>query len=297
MNRNSLIKIILALGLCVVLFLTMSILKFENSQSKQVNKYVNEAERHLPIGDSVKMADLTWLEIRDLIRTGYKTVVVPTGGIEQNGPFVITGKHDKIVEYSAELIAKELGKTLVSPTVSFVPQDDLKTPNGHLLYPGTISISDTTFESLIHEIVKSLKLSGFEQVVLLGDSGGNQAGLKRVAAKHNSESRSDEFRVIHSLKYYEEDKWSREKLKEMGVEQVFEHSSSGVPIHSDYFYEAMLIYLNPEYVRFESRVESELAQVNNTPLKPLSETMKIGKELFNHRTNIAIEDIRDQLKD
>ena len=43
------------------------------------------------------ISDLTWLEVRDAIQSGIRTVVVPSGGIEQNGPHMIIGKHDHIV--------------------------------------------------------------------------------------------------------------------------------------------------------------------------------------------------------
>src|SRR5262245_20045361 len=70
--------------------------------------------------DSVFIEDLTWMEIRDLLRGGTDTVIVATGGIEQNGPYIVTGKHNYVLKGTTEAIARKLGKTLVAPIVPFV---------------------------------------------------------------------------------------------------------------------------------------------------------------------------------
>ncbi len=47
--------------------------------------------------DSVFIEDLTWMEVRDALRAGKDTVIVATGGIEQNGPYLVTGKHNVVL--------------------------------------------------------------------------------------------------------------------------------------------------------------------------------------------------------
>ena len=41
--------------------------------------------------DKVFIEDLTWMEVRDALKEGKDTVLVPTGGVEQNGPYLVTG--------------------------------------------------------------------------------------------------------------------------------------------------------------------------------------------------------------
>ena len=43
---------------------------------------------------TVILEELTWTEVRDLIRAGTTTIIVPTGGTEQNGPHMAIGKHN-----------------------------------------------------------------------------------------------------------------------------------------------------------------------------------------------------------
>jgi len=77
-----------------------------------------------PLPNTLQIADMTWIEVRSAIARGYTKVIVPSGGIEQNGPHMVLGKHDYIVGAAALEIARELGQTLVTPVVSFVPEGD-----------------------------------------------------------------------------------------------------------------------------------------------------------------------------
>src|SRR5262245_60580439 len=64
--------------------------------------------------DSVFVEELTWMEVRDAMRAGKTTVVVPTGGVEQNGPYLATGKHNYVLRATTEAIARKLGNALVA---------------------------------------------------------------------------------------------------------------------------------------------------------------------------------------
>src|SRR5262245_45522676 len=132
--------------------------------------------------DTVFLEDLTWMEVRDALKAGKDTVIVATGGVEQNGPYLVTGKHNVVLRGTTAAIAKKLGNTLVAPIVPFVPEGDIDPPSSHMLYPGTISVSEQTFQSLLTDICASLKAHGFKRIILIGDSGGNQDGMKAVAA-------------------------------------------------------------------------------------------------------------------
>src|SRR5882757_8405069 len=109
-----------------------------------------------PLPDTVKIADMTWVEVKSAIDHGYTRVIVPSGGIEQNGPHMILGKHDHIVGWTAQRIATELGHTLVTPVVSFVPEGDYAPPSGHLKFSGTIGVPDKVFAGVLEGIARSL---------------------------------------------------------------------------------------------------------------------------------------------
>jgi len=89
--------------------------------------------------DTVFLEELTWTELRDLIRSGKTTVILPTGGTEQNGPHMALGKHNVRVKALAEKIARGLGNALVAPVLAYVPEGGIAPPTGHMRFPGTIT--------------------------------------------------------------------------------------------------------------------------------------------------------------
>jgi hypothetical protein len=71
-----------------------------------------DTPRPIDAVDSVFIEELTWMEVRDAIRAGKKNVIVATGGIEQNGPYLTTGKHNLVLRATTETIARKLGNAL-----------------------------------------------------------------------------------------------------------------------------------------------------------------------------------------
>src|SRR5271166_4397679 len=56
--------------------------------------------------DSVFLEELTWTELRDLVKSGKTTIIVPIGGTEQNGEHMALGKHNRRVYLLSEKIAR-----------------------------------------------------------------------------------------------------------------------------------------------------------------------------------------------
>lgn len=150
----------------------------------------------------VEIANMTWIEVRDAIAAGREVVIVPTGGTEQNGPHMITGKHNVIVAEAARRIASQLGNALVAPVLAYTPEGDVARREGHTAYPGTISISEAAFEGVLDGATRSFAAAGFKLIVLIGDSGPNQAGQERVAEKLTREFAPTGVRVISASEYY-----------------------------------------------------------------------------------------------
>src|SRR5688572_32920703 len=92
--------------------------------------------------ESVQLDEMTWTEVRDALRAGSTTVIIPIGGTEQNGPHMALGKHNYRVAVLAERIATQLGNTLVAPVLAYVPEGRVSPPGGHMRFPGTVSVPD-----------------------------------------------------------------------------------------------------------------------------------------------------------
>jgi creatinine amidohydrolase/Fe(II)-dependent formamide hydrolase-like protein len=134
-----------------------------------------------------EIAEMTWIEVRDAIHAGLRTVIVPSGGLEQNGPHMIIGKHDRIVAWAARRIAAELGDALVAPVVSYVPEGDYDPPTGNMQWPGTIGVPPAVFAAMLEGIARSLRAAGFETICFIADHGQSIAPQAEVAAKLTQE--------------------------------------------------------------------------------------------------------------
>lgn len=149
-----------------------------------------------------QIEELTWTEVRDRVATGSTTILIPIGGTEQNGPHMVLGKHNVRVRLLAGEIAKQLGNALVAPVIAYVPEGAIHPPAAHMRFPGTISITEATFEALLDSTARSFKQHGFRDVVFLGDHGSYQKNEKNVAGRLNREWASDPACRVHALLEY-----------------------------------------------------------------------------------------------
>lgn len=240
-------------------------------------------KRPIEAVESVFLEDLTWMEIRDLMRAGTDTVIVATGGIEQNGPYIVAGKHNYVLRGTTEAIAKKLGKTLVAPIVAFVPEGDIDPPTLHMKYPSTISLTEDTYQRLLTDICASFKTHGFKRIVLIGDSGGNQAGLKAVAAKLNAEWKGTP-RVIYVPEYYANGlaAW----VKQQGINEQPEG------LHDDFAMSAQLLAVDPRTIRMDQRIKAGNFRINGIDLAPAAKTIEWGRKIIEHRAEQTVSAIR-----
>jgi creatinine amidohydrolase len=258
-------------------------------ERQQRIKELQNAPNPLAASNSVWMEELTYLEVRDRIREGFTTVIVSTGGIEQNGPFLTTGKHNVILEALCPAMARELGKALCAPIVRFVPEGNIDPPSGHMHYPGTFSVRDETYHALLDDIASSLRQNGFRDIVLLGDSGGNQRGMAAVAEELNERWQGADARVHFVGEFYTPG-WEvtmEYSEKELGVKETRNDGH-----HDDIWVTAMMMVTDPSSVRFDQRVAAGLASINGIDLTPLEKTVEIGRKMVDYRARYTADVIR-----
>jgi creatinine amidohydrolase len=152
--------------------------------------------------DTVFLEELTWTELRDLLKSGKTTIIVPIGGTEQNGPYMALGKHNRRVHLLSEKIARALGNALVAPVIAYVPEGGVNPPTEHMRFPGTITVPEEAFEKILESAARSFTLAGFRDVVFLGDHGGYQRGEKAVAARLDREWAATNVRAHAIEEYY-----------------------------------------------------------------------------------------------
>jgi creatinine amidohydrolase/Fe(II)-dependent formamide hydrolase-like protein len=152
--------------------------------------------------DTVLLEELTWTELRDLVRAGTTTIIIPAGGTEQNGPHIALGKHNARVKILSQAIARALGNALVAPVIAYVPEGGITPPTAHMRFPGTITAPEDAFQKVVEFAARSFRQHGFRDIVLVGDHASTQAGQKAVAARLNREWAGGRVRVHAIEEYY-----------------------------------------------------------------------------------------------
>lgn len=236
---------------------------------------------NLPAG--VEMKDMTWVEVRSAIDAGYTTVIVPTGGIEQNGPHMVLAKHDYIVAEAARRIAKDVGHTLVAPVVSYVPEGTYDPPSGHMRFPGTMGVPEPVFAGVLEGIARSLKAGGFKLICLIGDHGQSQAVQAEVAERLSAEWAKDGVRVAAIGAYYD-DKAQIARLIAQG------RTRAEVGQHASIIDTSELMSVAPKGVDL-SRYRAALEDTGVSG-DPTTASAELGSSLLQMRIAAAADEIR-----
>ena len=225
---------------------------------------------------SVQLEDLTWTELRDRIAAGTTTVLLPVGGTEQSGPYVALGKHNVRARVLAEAIARRLGNAVVAPVLPYVPEGAIQPPAGHMRYAGTISVPASAFEALLEHAARSFRQHGLRDVVLLGDHGGYQKSLERVAARLNREWASDpRCRVLALTDYYRVTQTAYvDALAKRGV------PAADIGSHAGLADTALALAVDPSLVRSDALAHAprptERDGVNGDPRHATAELGRLG---------------------
>ena len=250
------------------------------------------APNPLEASDSVWIEELTYIEVRDRIADGHTTVIISTGGIEQNGPYLATGKHNVILRSLCPAIARDLGNALCAPVVGFVPEGNLDPPSGSMRFPGSITVRGETFHALLSDIADSMKVNGFKDIVLIGDSGGNQRGMTAVAEDLNKRWAGSGVTAHDVIEFYTPG-WEQTEKYTKEVLGVTESKNDGH--HDDIWVTAMMMVTDPSSVRYHERVEADLASINGVDIAPMEDTIELGRKMVEFRAQYTANAIRTSI--
>jgi creatinine amidohydrolase/Fe(II)-dependent formamide hydrolase-like protein len=229
--------------------------------------------------DTVFIDELTWEETRDLMKAGWRTAIVPTGGTEKNGYHMTLGKHNVIVTHSANLMARKLKNTLVAPTIQYVPEG-----NPDRAGPGVISHPSPAYDQLLDAAARSLKAHGFREIILIGDSGGNQGGLRAVAKVLNEEWKGQDVKVFALTDYYEQ---GRVDYREWML-KTYKYDDTIIGSHAGISDTSQLLHVKPSAVRKDQIMPWGGPRDSGVSGDPTKATAEIGRMGIDFKINAAI---------
>jgi creatinine amidohydrolase len=216
---------------------------------------------------AVELDRLSWPEVKAEIEAGRDTVVIAFGATEQHGPHLPLATDALIGDQLARVVADRLA-AFVAPTVRVGCSEH------HIEFPGTLSVSETTFGAIVADLVSSLARGGFRRIVLIPTHGGNFGPLARALEKLGP-VQGVEIRALTDL-------GALFAIAQRGVDEF------GVPLaegglHAGEWETSMLMTVHPELVHLErgepgytGDMESAVGAIFGTGVRALSPNGVIG---------------------
>ena len=249
--------------------------------------------------DRIEIELMTYPEIYSAIHEqGKTTILIYNGGTEQRGPHAVLGGHTLMARAIAPMIARKLGNALVAPVLPFSVN-----PAGGVdpKMPGSVALAPELFQKVNEAVVDSMVKNGFKNVVLMGDHGGGQEELNKLADILDAKYRSQGVHVLFCGDVYEK---SRRELAEW-------LTSKGLPLsnHAGITDTSTMLYLQPgneQWVRNiykttpgdpvlppGQRPDPRTPRVNNGVTgDPRPSTPEIGKLVVEMKVNNAVAQIK-----
>jgi creatinine amidohydrolase len=125
----------------------------------------------------VEFETMTWPEVKSALAHGKTTALFYTGGTEQRGPQNANGGHNLMAKAVVKAVALKLGNAIAMPVLPYTPND------ATAQLPGTIGLTNDILAAVLERITEQAIVTGFKNVVLMGDHGGGQPDVYRSVAK------------------------------------------------------------------------------------------------------------------
>ena len=174
--------------------------------------------------------------------------------------------------------------------IAYVPEGSIDPPSGHMRFAGTISIPEAAFEATLEGAARSFRQHGFRDIVLIGDHGGYQKSLARVAAKLDREwaKQASPVRVHAVEEYYRaSDREFADSLRKLGL------SDAEIGLHAGAADTALSLGVDEQLVR-SARLHDGSALgpaegVQGDPRRATVAAGKAGVDAIVARTRAAIQ--------
>jgi len=230
---------------------------------------------------------MTWTEIRDAMEAGKTTVIVPTGGTEQNGPHMVMGKHNYVITFAAGQLARELGNALVAPTVAWVPEGSYER-EGFGDKPGVITNPSPSYNHVLEAAARSLESQGFTEILFIGDSGGNQEGMEEVAGRLAEEWAGRGRKALALVDYYR----MGQEYSRAWLQAAYGYDRETIGSHAGITDTSAVMYVFPDGVRNDLRLPGGGSPDAGVTGDPTLASPDIGRMVVNFKVVAALQQYR-----
>jgi creatinine amidohydrolase len=129
-----------------------------------------------------EMADINWMEFKEVVPSKVNTVILPTGTLEPHG--VVNNGADITAPVAiARRIARDVN-AMVAPAIAYGITGSMDA------YPGAFSISEAAYRAYVRDVLEGLAKNGFRNIIIINGHGGPQtAVLSQVALEVGQQKR------------------------------------------------------------------------------------------------------------
>jgi len=238
---------------------------------------------------------MTWPEVKAALAAGKTTALFYTGGTEQRGPQNVNGGHNLMAKATVKAIALGLGNAIAMPVLAYTPN------NASANLPGTIGLTPEILSMVLERIAEQAIVTGFKNVILMGDHGGGQPNVYRDVAKKLDDKYAPQG--IHV--YYCDDVYTKAQadFDKWLVDNGYPKSShAGIPDTSEMLYLGGDAWVRKELIKTAlgdpvrepgAPRDTTTARVNNgISGDGRRSTAALGKRAFDMKVDYAIKQIR-----
>ena len=238
---------------------------------------------------------MTWPEVKDALAAGKTTALFYTGGTEQRGPQNVNGGHNLMAKATVKAIALRLGNAIAMPVLPYTPN------NASATLPGTIGLTPEILAAILERISEQAIVTGFKNVILMGDHGGGQPNVYAdVARKLNEKYSTQGIHVyycdeVYSKRQEDFDKW----LADNGYPKS---SHAGIPDTSEMLYLGGDVWVRKELIKTAvgdpvrepgAPRDPNAQRVNNGITGDARRsTAELGKKVFDMKIDYAVRQIK-----
>ena len=184
-----------------------------------------------------RMDEMSWAEF-DERRKQTDTILIPTGAVEIYGPHLPMGADGIAAMAIAERVAARTG-ALVAPLLPLGESSALT------CYPGTLTISRETFQTVINEVFLQLIQYGFKNFMFITGHAGNVDPISYYCRMYQTK---------YGIKCGQVDWW---RFTNTNGSDVFELKGYMAHGHASECGTSVMLYLRPELVHMEKAVRVE----------------------------------------
>lgn len=199
------------------------------------------------------MAEMTWIEYQNRLKTEPLTVLLPVGALEQHGHHLPMGTDHLLPLAICKGIAERI-PAIVAPAIAYGYKSQPRMGGGNH-FPGTTSLDGGTLTLVVRDIIKELARHGVKRLAVMN---GHCENLFFAIEGIDLALRELRYEGIHDLKIVRFDYW--DFTTPATLDTCFPEGFPGFALeHAAVLETSMGLHVFPELVRMENLVDDPAA--------------------------------------